>query len=141
LNEEAGAQQYLLDLLDADAELSDMLGGGVWLRSVAQTARYPVVKIDRQDAADLMVVGLTRVWADLAFLVRGIVHWTGSGQPDWADVRAIADRIDALLHDHEGSNTEVEVHSFREESWTDETLEPDLYLHAGGIYRVRARGV
>jgi hypothetical protein len=141
LNEEAGAQQYLLDLLEADAELSDMLGGGVWLRSVAQTARYPVVKIDRQDAADLMVVGLTRVWADLAFLVRGIVHWTGSGQPDWADVRAIADRIDALLHDHEGSNTEVEVHSFREESWTDETLEPDLYLHAGGIYRVRARGV
>jgi hypothetical protein len=141
LNEEAAAQEYVRALLEADATLTDMLGGGVWLRSVAQTARYPVVKIDRQDASDLMVVGLARVWADLAFLVRGIVHWTGSGQPDWTDVRAIADRIDALLHDHEGSNGEVQVHAFREESFTDETLEPDLYLHAGGISRVRAREV
>jgi hypothetical protein len=142
VNEEAAAQQYLLDYLGADATLTGLLQSGVWLRSVPQSARFPVVKIDRQDADDLYVVGLHRVWANLSFLVRGIIHWTGSGQPDWTDVRAIGDRLDALLHDHEGTNTEIQVHAFREESFSDETLESsDLFLHVGGIYRVRARAV
>lgn len=140
INEEVAAQQYLLALLNADATLQGMVGS-VWLRSTPTSARYPVVKIDRQDSEDLMVVGLARVWADLSFLVRGIVHWQGAGAPDWSGVGAIADRLDQLLHDHEGQDGTVQVHSFREESYSDETLEPDLFLHAGGIYRVRARGV
>lgn len=142
VNEEAAAQDYLLAYLGADTTLTSLLESGVWLRSVPQTARFPAVKIDRQDASDLMVVGLSRVWADLTFLVRGIVHWTGSGQPDWTGVRAIGDRIDALLHDHEAATAELQVHSFREETFTDETVEGgDLFLHCGGTYRVRARAV
>lgn len=142
MNEEAACQDYLRAYLEADATLMSLLQSGVWLRSVAQSARFPVVKIDRQDADDLMVVGLHRVWADLSFLVRGVVHWTGGGQPDWADARAIGDRIDTLLHDHEALTSELEVHAFREESWTDESIEGgDLFLHCGGIFRVRARAV
>ncbi len=142
MNEEAAAQQYLLDYLSADSTLMGLLASGVWLRSVPQSARFPVVKIDRQDASDLMVVGLHRVWSDMSFLIRGVIHWTGSGQPDWTDVRAIGDRLDSLLHDHEAVTSELQVHSFREEPWSDETIEAgDLFLHVGGIYRVRARGV
>lgn len=115
---------------------------GVWLRSVPQSSLMPAVKIDRQDAEDHFGVGLYRVWANLSFLVRGITHWRGGGQPDWTDVRAIGDRIDTLLHDHEGANAEVQVHAFREESFTDETIEGgDLFLHVGGIYRVRAHAL
>jgi hypothetical protein len=142
VNEEAAAQQYLLDYLGADSTLTGLLESGVWLRSVPQSARFPVVKIDRQDADDLYVVGLHRVWSNLSFLVRGIIHWEGSGQPDWTDVRAIGDRLDALLHDHEAVTSELQVHSFREEPFSDETVESgDLFLHVGGIYRVRARAV
>ena len=142
MNEEAAAQDYLVEVLEADTELQAMLNGGVFLRSTPQTARFPVVKIDRQDSDDLMVIGLHRVWADMAFLVRGITHWEGQGRPDWTTVREIGDRIDTLLHDHEGTNTDVEVHAYREEPWTDETVETgDLFLHVGGIYRVRARAV
>src|SRR3954469_18664105 len=102
---------------------------GVWLRSAPQSSPMPAVKIDRQDGTDLMVVGLSRVWADLSFLVRGITHWRGGGQPDWTEVRAIGDRLDTILHGHEGTNTELEVHAFREESFTDETVEGgDLFL-------------
>ena len=141
MNEEAAAQEYVRSLLDTDATMQGLVDG-VWLRSVPQSAPFPVIKIDRLDSGDLMVVGLARVWADLSFLVRGIVHWTGSGLPDWSEVRAIGDRIDALLHDHEGQNTEVQVHSFREETYTEETIESgDLFLHVGGIYRVRARAI
>jgi hypothetical protein len=142
VNEEAACQQYLLDYLGADSTLNALLESGVWLRSVPQSARFPVVKIDRQDAEDLYVVGLHRVWSNLSFLVRGIIHWEGSGQPDWTDVRAIGDRLDALLHDHEAVTSELQVHSFREEPFSDESVESgDLFLHVGGIYRVRARAV
>ncbi len=137
MNEEVAGQNYLRTLLEADAELGRLVSG-VWLRTTSTKASMPVIKIDRQEGNDLIVVGLKRVWADLAFLVRGIDRWTGSGAPDWTAAGQIADRIDAVLHDHEGTDGVVNVHSFREESFTDETIEDgSLYLHAGGIYRVR----
>jgi hypothetical protein len=142
INEEVAAQTYLLDYLSADSTLMGMLNSGIYLRSTPTTARDPFVKIDKQDAADLMVVGLARVWADLSFLVRGIVKWAGSGSPDWSDVQVISDRLDTLLHDHEGANTSVRVHAFREETFSDETTEGgSLFLHAGGIFRVRAQAI
>jgi len=142
MNEEAACQTYLLDLLTADATLAGLLESGVWLRSVPQSAPFPAVKIDRQDANDVYVVNLFRVWADMTFLIRGIVHWRGSGQPDWSAANAIGDRLDTLLHKHEGQNASIQVHAFREESFTDETIEGgDLFMHVGGIYRVRAHAL
>jgi len=141
LNEEAAVADYLVDYLEADATLMGMVNG-VWLRSTPSDVATPLVKIDRQDAEDLMVVNLYRVWADLTFLVRAAVENTERGQPDWSEVRAIADRLDTLLHKHEANETNLEWHAFREESFTDETIESGkLYLHAGGIYRVRAHAV
>lgn|SRR5262245_62997620 len=141
MNEEAAAQDYLVDRLEADAILMNLVEG-VWLRSMPGPAPLPAIKIDRLDAADLYVVNLSRVWADLTFLIRGLVKWPSSDAQDWSGVRAISDRIDALIHDHEGQNAELQLHAFREESFTDETIEGgDLFLHAGGIYRVRAHAL
>ena len=141
MNEEAAVADYLVDYLEADATLMGMVNG-VWLRSTPTDVATPLVKIDRQDASDLMVVNLYRVWADLTFLVRAAVENSERGQPDWSEVREIADRLDALLHKHEANETNLEWHAFREESFTDETIEGGkLYLHAGGIYRVRAHAV
>jgi hypothetical protein len=138
VNEEVAAQSYLVSLLEGDSTLSGLVNG-VWTRSMPQNASHPSVKIDRLDADDLMVVGLSRVWDDLTYLVRGIVKWPSAQAQDWTDVGAISDRIDVLLHEHEGADSVVRVHAFREESFTDETIEGgDLFLHAGGIYRVRA---
>jgi hypothetical protein len=142
MNEELAAQDYLRTYLEADSTLMAALGSGVYLRTTPGTARFPVVKIDRLDADDVYPIGLNRIWADLTFLVRGIVHWRGSGVPDWTEVRTIGDRLETLLHDHEETTAELEVHSFREEPFSDETVEAgDLFLHGGGIYRVRARAV
>lgn len=140
-NEEVLAQNFLVGYLSGDSTLMGLVNG-VTLRSSWGTLRDPFVKIDRQDAGDLMVVGLARIWADLTFLVRGIVQWRGSGLPDWTTSGQIADRLDQLLHDHEQTATGIAVHSFREETFTDETVEGgNLYLHAGGIYRLRAMGL
>jgi hypothetical protein len=136
VNEEAAAQQWLLDTLEADTTLQGLVNYFA-LRSTPQTAPLPYVKVDRLDANDVYVIGLHRVWDDLTFLVRGITQG-----PDWTTVREIGDRIDAILHDQEAQTADLEVHSFREESFTDETIEAgDYYLHVGGIYRLRARSL
>ena len=141
MNEEAAAADYLVDYLSADPTLQGLVNG-VWLRSVPTDVATPLIKIDRQDAQDLNAVGVFRVWGDLSFLVRGAVENHERGQPDWSEVREISDRIDALLHDHEASTSEIEFSSWREESFTDETIEDSkLYLHAGGVYRVLAHAI
>lgn len=141
INEEAAAQDYLVSYLEADSTLMGMVDQ-VWLRSKPDSAPLPIVKIDRLDSSDNYVVNLFRVWADLTFLIRGIVKWPSPDQTDWTDVRAIGDRLDTLLHKHEETTTTLEVHSFREESFTDETVEGgDLFLHVGGIYRLRAHAL
>jgi hypothetical protein len=141
MNEEVLAQNYLTQYLGEDSTMSTLVNS-VWLRSVPADELDPYVKIDRLDADDVMVINLHRVWADLTFLVRGITKVRDRGSVDWTDVGGIADRIDSLLHDHEDLTSTLEMHSFREESFTDETIEGgNLWLHAGGIYRVRARAV
>jgi len=141
MNEEAAVADYIVSYLQADATLMAMING-IWLRSTPTDVATPLVKIDRQDAEDLMVVNLYRVWADLTFLVRAATENQERGQPDWSEVRAIADRLDTLLHKHEQNQTDLQWHSFREEPFTDETIEDGkLYLHAGGIYRVRAHAL
>jgi hypothetical protein len=143
INEEAAALDYLVTYLSSDATLMSVVNG-VWTRSVPASAPMPAVKIDVMDRADVQAIGLIRVWDDLLFLVRATVkNATGLGEaPDWTDVRTIGDRIDVLLHAHEEVTATLQIHSFREESYTDETVEGgDLYLHCGGIYRLRAHAV
>lgn len=140
MNEEAACQDYLVSYLSADSTLQSLVNG-VWTRSFPQSAAMPAVKIDRLDASDLYAIGLYRVWDDLTFLVRGTVENVGT-PPDWTEARAIGDQLDTLLHKHEETTSELQVHSFREESFTDETVEGGkLFLHCGGVYRLRAHAV
>jgi hypothetical protein len=142
VNEEVGAQNFLLNYLSSDTALNGLING-VTLRTTWGTLRAPFVKIDKQDAADVMVVSTRRVRANLSFLIRGIDHWTGSGLPDWTNVQAVADRLDTLLHGYEGNNGIVHVDIYRTESFTDETIEGGggVWLHAGGIYEVLTQGL
>lgn len=141
MNEEAAALDYLVDYLTSDATLMDMISG-VWVGVIPTEAPLPAVKIDKLDASDLMAVDLFRVWADLTFLVRGAIENHARGEQDWSELRLIADRLDVLLHKHEETTAELQVHSFREESFTDEELaDGKLFLHAGGIYRLRAHAL
>src|SRR6266566_5997604 len=142
LNEEIACQTWLQSYLASDVTLSS-LASGVWVHSVPVRELFPVVKIDRQDSADLYTVGLYRVWDDLLYLIRGADHWTGSGQQDWTDVKAIADRLDVLLHKHSESTGTIQVDCFREQSYVDE--QPlsggGSRLYCGGMYRIRCHAL
>jgi hypothetical protein len=142
MNEEVATQSWLRDYLDADATLAQTING-VYVRSVPIKQALPVVKLDRLQATDLYTVGLYRVWADQLWLVRGIVHWQGSGQQDWSDVQTIANRIDVLLHKQSITASPIQLDIFREESYTDEQAASGggLMLHGGGLYRIRAHAL
>jgi hypothetical protein len=142
LNEEVACQTWLRDYLAADSTLASMISG-VWVHSVPMKEPLPVVKIDRQDSSDLYTVNLFRVWDDLLYLVRGVVHWTGSGQQDWTDVQAIGDRLDVLLHKVTVVTSTLSLHAFREQSYVDEQPSSDgtTYMHCGGFYRIRAHAL
>lgn len=140
LNEEVTTQMWLRDYLAADATLMSYISD-VWYSSMPESAPMPVVKIDRQEASDLYTVNLYRAWASLLFLVRGIVHWKGSGQQDWTTAKQIADRLDVLLHKHtETTSNGLEVSCWREESYVDEQPLADgtLAMYCGGMYRITA---
>ena len=142
LNEEIACQTWLQGYLAADSTLSS-LASGVWVHSVPVRELFPVVKIDRQDSSDLYTVNLFRVWDDLLYLIRGADHWTGSGQQDWTDVKAIADRLDVLLHKHSETTSTIQVDCFREQSYVDE--QPlsggGSRLYCGGMYRIRCHAL
>jgi hypothetical protein len=142
LNEEVGTQIWLRDYLAADATLTNLVNG-VWVHSVPKSQPLPVVKIDRQDSSDLYTVNLYRVWDDLLYLVRGAVHWTGSGQQDWSEVQTIANRLDVLLHKHSETTSTLLVDCFREQSYIDAQPVSDgsLILYCGGFYRIRAHAL
>jgi hypothetical protein len=138
MNEEVMAMEWVRDALEADAELAGSVNTFA-LRSTKTSDPLPYIKIDRLDAHDVMGVGIFRVWNDMTLLVRGITQG-----PEWTEVKAIANRIDTVLHGARGGmNDEVVVEEIvREETFSEETVESgDLYLHAGGIYRVRAKAL
>lgn len=146
INEELEAQDWLKGYLEDDGTLMGMLNGGVYFRSTPTGVRTPVVKMDRLDGNDLMVLGMHRVWADLTYLIRGVTQG-----PDWSDVKEIAHQLDTLLHRTAGESVAVTAPDgtamtvyvneiFREEPFTDETTEGgNYYLHAGGVYRLRVQ--
>jgi len=140
INEEVAAQLLLKATLEADSTLMGMVEG-IALRSVSDRLPTPFVKIDRQDASDLTVVGMARVWSELTYLIRGITDH--EQDPEWAVVGAIADRIENVLQEATINGTTATVYCIRRlEPFTDETIESNtLYKHAGGIYEMYAQAL
>lgn len=133
--------EYLVTYLEADATLMGMLNGGVEPEVIAGTDLGPLVRVDRLDGDDLMVVGPNRVWVDTTYHVRGVMQWRGGGRPDRTTINAIGDRLDTLLHAHEATSGDYQFHMFREEPTPQPAVvEPggELWLQSGGIYRIRA---
>jgi hypothetical protein len=138
MNEEVATALWLRDYLASDADLSSSVQTFA-IRSTRTTDPLPYIKVDILERRDVMVVNAGRVWVDLLFLVRGITKG-----PDWTDVQTIAARVDTVLHRLQGSGdaTIFIQEVFREEPFSDETIEAgDLYVHSGGLYRIRAQAL
>lgn len=138
--EEDVLTDYLVSYLEADSTLMGMLNGKVTYEVRPLDMPSPLVRIDRLDGEDLMVVGLHRVWVDTQWHIRGVEQWRGTGVPDRSNVNPIGARLDDLLHDHEEVTATHHFHSFREEPEPMPVVHEvngEIWLQSGGLYRVR----
>lgn len=149
MNEEDALADWLPEYLEADTTLMALLNGAEGQAvfetgAVPLAARGPFVRYDRLDGDDLMVVGLSRVWVDSTWHVRGCVKWEGRGRPDRSEINAIGARLDALLHDYTTTTATHQIESFREDPEPIPVVEEqngERWLQSGGIYRIRAAAI
>ena len=142
--EEDALTSWLVDYLEADTTLMGMCNGSVAPEVIWDSNASPFVRVDRLSGEDLYVIGLTRVWTDTTYHIRGVQHWRGGGRPDRTDVNAIGARLDVLLHKITATTSTHQIHSFREEAEPVPSITEangELWLQAGGIYRMRVQAL
>jgi hypothetical protein len=140
LNEAAETDTWLHDYLESDATLMSLVSG-VFSQFLGYSQDpTPLVRFFLVEQDDLMVVNAKRVWSELVYQVEGVTRG-----PDATAVRAIARRIDELLHRHQGDSSLSTVfiqEIFRRQPLFRRTVESGTeYLYAGGEYVVRVSPV
>lgn len=139
LNEAASTDVGLQSYLEADTALMAMLDGGVYSTYLRKSGdRFPLVRFFLVEQNDLMNVWGGRVWTELVYQVEGI-----SKGYDVDELRAIANRLDTLLHLLRGQTWDdvliEEVYRrmplFRRELEVDQP-----YAFAGGEYVFHVSG-
>ena len=136
LNEAAETDQWLQDYLTADSTLSGLVTGVFSTFVGYGRDPLPLVRFFLIGQEDLMVLNANRVWSELRYQVEAIDEGRDSTR-----VRAIARRVDELLHRHQGDSLNPAV--FIQEVWREAALfrrESEAgseYLFAGGEYVVR----
>lgn len=137
-NEPTRADRWIYGVLSVDSTILSLVSTRIYNQTIPSGAIYPCIMYQFQYAnRDLITVGSTRVWADMVYLVRGIVQ----GE-DYNTLENIADRIDVLLHGKASqvvSNgtvvTAVRIAPFKQDY---ETLSLP-YRHLGGLYRLQVK--
>lgn len=138
LNEAASTDAGLQTYLEADATLMAMLDGGVYSTYLRKAGdRFPLVRFFLIEASDLDSIGVVqgRVWATLRYQVEAVCKGY-----DITDLRAIANRLDVLLHGLRGQTwDDVFIEEvYREGALFRRELEVDQpYAFAGGEYVFR----
>lgn len=107
----------------------------VYADTAPQGVPFPYVMATNTDPGqDVAVVGAIRVMTNAVWVVRGVAQ----GQQYTATLKAIADRIDVLLHRKNGPITGggTLIASYREQVFRlPETTNGISYRHLGGQYR------
>lgn len=133
LNEAAATDVGLEAYLTADSTLMGLLNGGVFSEYIGKRSdSTPLVRFSLIETSDLMNVWGGRVWTELVYQVEAITKGY-----DVTETRAIADRLDVLLHLLRGRqwDTVLVEEVFRRTPLFRRTLEGDQpYAYAGGEY-------
>jgi hypothetical protein len=132
LNEAVHAVEWLQQVLMADEVLAGSISE-VTDEAFPDRQSFPLIRIDPQEADDVMVVGTYRILTHLDFLIR-----VYSQSETWDEVRPLADRMDTVLHRSSGNTATLTVGAcYRTEPFKDtEFADGKMYRVAGGFYRL-----
>lgn len=137
------AETWLYGRLTADAALGAVVSTRIYNTRRPADSAFPLVVYQLQTARDVTFLGAVRVWANLTYLVRGIVAvFDANEQGSFEGAgKTIADRIDVALHAASGTNgsgtvyTCVRLSAFQQ----IETVNGQQFRHLGGIYQIQVR--
>jgi len=117
-----------------------MVGGRIYAYVAPSGAAYPLVVYSHQGSHDVRGVGPTRIMASMVYQVKVIGIGSAAG---FGAVKAVADRIDSLLHGASGSVVDGRVLSCVREQGISyvETSGSVAYSHLGGLYRLQVAPV
>lgn len=136
LNESAEADAWLADYLSSDTELMGMATGVFSTFYGYGDDRLPLIRFTQIDSDDTMVLNANRIWSVLGYQVEAVTK----GKDSHATVRALAQRVDELLHRLQGESSDTifvqEVFRRRPLFWRSNESGSE-YLHAGGEYEFR----
>lgn len=131
-NEILGTSMWLKATIEADATLDAMISGA-YLGIIPEEVSLPAVRYEVMGARDVRGIGVVRILSHIDWMV--LVVREGL---DVAPLIPIADRLDFVLNEASGQNSNVWVGAcFRlDPFYTTERSESGVqYRHAGGIYR------
>lgn len=130
-NEKLWTDAWIVAYLEADATLTGLMNG-VYSELIPQEIALPAIRFHLQGPNyDVKGVSAGRIMSRLRYLVVAV----GEGE-SFGPLVPIADRIDELLTDAQGSNSGVNILSVeRVEPWTMvEVVDGVHWRHAGGLY-------
>lgn len=142
-SETLGIDEWLVATLAGDATLTGLVAGRVFTESVPLGTAFPCVVIRTISTDDQLGSGQNRIMTTDQRLVEGIAK-----AQDFGAVRAIADRIDALLHLKPApgsviagtwSGVTVLSSTRLRPSRLSEEIDGRHYRRLGGIYQINAQ--
>lgn len=129
-------EQWLTATLMGDATLAAAVGTRCYGYLAPQKATYPLLLFNLMDGDDVMGVGTARVMFTGLYQIKAV----GQG-PSFTAIKAIADRIDAVLHGATGSVVDGAILACTRErpiAYVEVSGETQ-YRHLGGLYRIIAQ--
>jgi len=135
------AELWLYSVLSGDTGaggVSTLAGARIYAYVAPIGTAFPVVVFSHQGSHDVRGVGPGRIMASSVYQVKVIGQGTAAG---FGAIKAIADRIDALLQGASGSVVDGYVLSCVREQPISyvETSEGKVYSHLGGLYRLQVQ--
>ena len=132
-------ETWLYTVLSGDATLHALVADRIFNTISLQDEPYPCVIFQWQGGHDVMNVSTYRIMVDALYVVKAVAK-----SAVFADVKAIADRVDTLLHSQAGDVAGLGTVFMCNREQPFQLVEQDgdtHYRHLGGIYRIIAQSV
>jgi hypothetical protein len=135
MSETVVADTWLYGRLAGDAELMSGVTG-VFADVAPEGTAFPFVVFSFQSGRDTVGLGGTRIFTGATYQVKVI-----SDKPSYGAIKALANRIDAVLHQASGAVADgTVISSVREEPVRyTETTAGKQFRHLGGLYRLQVQ--
>lgn len=138
------AETWLYSVLSADSGAGGLnhattgVAGRIYAYVAPAGAAFPLVVFSHQGGHDVRGVGPGRIMASMLYQAKVIGKGTSA---NFGNIKALADRIDSLLHGKSGATADGRVLSCVREQGISyvEASGSDVYSHLGGLYRIQVQ--